>query len=196
MAIWMHEMTVGSFPPMLHNLSNLLDKGAEFAKGKNLDLFNARLAPDMFTLAQQVQEACKYPVACVARLTGKDAPTPANNEKTLEELKASIAASIAYVNGAKASDFEGAEARDCSMPLPPPEQLPKPTQDMMRQQNGGKLPKSMRIEMNGLQFLRDWSLPHFYFHVTTAYDILRNQGVQIGKIDYLAQIGAMIRSEN
>ena len=164
-----HDMAVGSFVPMLESLSQVLDKGAEHAA--KLDLVNARLAPDMFTLAQQVQLACHYARDATARLTGKDAVAMEDAETTFAGLRAQIARTLDVVRAASAEAFDGAEERDCSI----------------------EIPGDMVIGMNGLQFLRAWSLPHFYFHVVTAYDILRHNGVQIGKQDYLSQVGAFIR---
>jgi hypothetical protein len=92
---------------------------------------------------------------------------------TIADLKARIAKAVAYLKSLPASAFNGAEERDCTIPIP----------------NDAKLV----IAMNGLQFLRAWALPHFYFHVVTAYDILRHEGVVIGKRDYLFQVGQFVR---
>ncbi len=167
-----------TFVPMLRSLSNILDKGAEHARARKSDpaaLVNARLAPDMYTLVQQVQIACDQAKDAAARLTGQDAPQFENNEKTIEELKARIAKTIDYVQSVRAAAFEGAEDRKIIIPIPE---------------------NNMEFEMNGIQFLRDWALPHFYFHVVTAYDILRHNGVDIGKRDYLSQVGGYIRQRN
>ena len=173
MKISMHAMSVDSFVPMLESLSQILDKGEAHAKAAKLDLVDARLAPDMFTLKQQVQLACDNASNGAARLCGQSAPAHADDEKTIADLKARIAKTVAYLRGLPAVAFEGAEERDCSFPIP----------------NDPKL----IIAMNGLQFLRAWALPHFYFHIVTAYDILRHNGVVIGKRDYLSQVGAFIR---
>jgi uncharacterized protein len=171
MKISMHTMAVDSFVPMLQSLSAVLDRGAAHASDKTLDLVNARLAPDMYTLAQQVQLACDQANDGVSRLTGKEPPRFENNEKTIDDLKIRIARTVGYLKTADAGAFEGAEDRDCSIPIP----------------------NNMVIAMDGLQFLRAWALPHFYFHVVTAYDILRHSGVVIGKQDYLSQVGSFIR---
>jgi uncharacterized protein len=168
----MHTMAVDSFVPMLENLSAILDKGAAYAKSTKLDLVNARLAPDMFTLAQQVQLACDHARDGVSRLTGRNPPPVENHEKSLDDLRDRIANTVEYLKLSEASAFDGAEDRDCSIPLP----------------------NNRVIVMNGLQFLRTWALPHFYFHVVTAYDILRHNRVVIGKQDYLSQVGAFTRS--
>ena len=177
--ISIYAFATKTFVPMLQSLSNILDKGAEHARAKKSDptaLVNARLAPDMYTLAQQVQIACDQARDATARLIGKDAPQFENNEKTLDELKARIAKTIDYVQSVRAAAFEGAEDRKIIIPIPE---------------------NDMEFEMNGLQFLRDWALPHFYFHVVTAYDILRHNGVDIGKRDYLSHVGGgYIRQRN
>ena len=125
----------------------------------------------MYTLAQQVQIACDHAKDGVSRLTGKEPPRFERNEKTMDDLKARIARTLDHLRGTDAAAFEGAEDRDCSVPIA----------------------NNMVIAMNGLEFLRAWALPHFYFHVVTAYDILRHNGVAIGKQDYLRQVGAFIR---
>jgi uncharacterized protein len=171
MTISMHAMAVGSFVPMLKNLSAILDKAADHAERERLDLVNARLAPDMYTLAQQIQQACYYAGDSVSRLGGRPAAAKPEVGTTLADLKAQIAGTIDLVGNVAASDFKGAEGRDCSIDIP----------------NG------LVIEMDGLRFLGSWSLPHFYFHVVTAYDILRHCGLSIGKMDYLSQVGGFIR---
>jgi len=167
-------MAIDTFVPMLRSLSNILDKGAEHAKAKTLDsaaLVNARLAPDMYTLAQQVQLACDHAKDSTARFMGQEPPRFEDNEQTLDDLKARIARTIDYLQSARAAAFEGAE--DCDIRIP--------------------LPNNAAFEMKGVQFLRDWALPHFYFHVVTAYDILRHNGVDIGKRDYLSHVTGYIR---
>jgi uncharacterized protein len=171
MTISMRTMAVDTFVPMLESLSKILDKGAAHAADKKLDLPNARLAPDMYTLVQQVQIACDAAKSGVARLMDKEPPRFEDNEKTIDDLKSRIAKTIDYVKAADTAAFRGAEERACVIPLP----------------------GNMECAMNGLQFLRGWALPNFYFHVVTAYDILRNNGVAIGKADYLSQVGPFVR---
>jgi hypothetical protein len=171
-------MAVKTYVPMLRSLSHVLDQGAEHARAKKsnaADLVNARLAPDMYTLAQQVHLACDQASDSTARLSGQDAPQFENNEKTLEELKARIDKTLKYVESVRADAFEGAEDRKVTIPIPE---------------------NNIDFEMNGLQYLRDWALPHFYFHVVTAYGILRHHGVDIGKRDYMNQVGKYIRQRN
>jgi hypothetical protein len=110
-----------------------------------------------------------------ARLSGQDAPQFENNEKTLDELKVRIDKTLKYVESVRPDAFDGAEDRPITIPIPE---------------------NNIDFEMNGLQYLRDWALPHFYFHVVTAYGILRHNGVEIGKIDYMNQVGKYIRLRN
>jgi hypothetical protein len=164
MPLTMHAMTVDGFAPMLESLSALLDK----AKPGMID---ARLAPDMYTLAQQVMLACHHAQDAFARLTGQPPHQPGEPATSLPAMKAQIAEAAAALQAADASAFDGAETRDCSIDIP-----------------GNQV-----IAMNGEQFLRAWAIPHFYFHLVTAYDILRHQGVALGKPDYLSAIGRFIR---
>jgi hypothetical protein len=178
MKISIHSIATETFVPMLRSLSGVLDKGADHAGANKSDpvaLVNARLAPDMYTLAQQVQLACHQAIDATARLSGKDAAQLEDIGKTLEELKARIAKTINYVESVRPDAFEAAENRKITIPIPE---------------------NNMEFEMNGLQFLRDWALPHFYFHVVTAYDILRHNGVEIGKRDYLSHVGGYIRQRS
>ena len=173
MSLSMHGMAVDTFVPMLTSLDGCLDKSIAHAKAESLDLVGARLAPDMFTLAQQVQMACHYASDCVARLTGGPAAPMPDTETSLAGLKAQIGRTLEQLRTVRASAFEGAEKRDCSIPLA----------------------DGMVIAMNGQQLLRAWSLPHFYFHIVTAYGLLRHNGVDIGKQDYQSQVGAFIRPQ-
>jgi hypothetical protein len=173
MKISMHVMSVGSFVPMLESLSAVLDKGALHAKTNDINLVDARLAPDMFALAKQVQLACDNACNGAARLAAQEPPAFGNDETTFADLKTRIARAVAYLRQLPSASFDGAEDRDCTFPMP----------------NNPKL----AFAMNGLDFLRAWALPHFYFHVVTAYDILRHNGAPIGKQDYLSQVGAFVR---
>ena len=165
-----YAMAIGTFAPMLRSLSGLLDKGAEHARDPNA-LTGARLAPDMYTLAQQVLLACHHAEDGAGRLMGRAPRQPETSEPSLGALRAAIARTIDDLNAAPEAAFDGAADRPIAIPIS----------------------DDLAFEMNGLQFLRDWALPHFYFHVVTAYDILRHQGVEIGKRDYLSQVGGYIR---
>lgn len=175
MAFSVYALAIETFVPMLGSLSKILDKAGQYASAKKFDsavLVNARLAPDMFPLARQVQIAGDHAKNGTARLMGQEPPRFEDNEQTLDELKARIARTVDYLKGARPAAFEGAEDRDIKL----------------------SLPGDLVLEMKGFQFLRDWTLPHFYFHVATAYDILRHNGLDIGKRDYLSHVGAFVRS--
>lgn len=168
-----HGLVTDSFVPTLENLSAILDKGSAYADEKGIDLVNARLAPDMFTLAEQVQSACNAASDAVSRLTGAGPAEREEAKATIPDLKDQIARTIETVRSCPADAFEGAERRECHIDLP----------------------DDMVIELDGTRFLTVLSLPNFYFHAVTAYDILRQQGVEIGKMDYLRQIGQFIRKK-
>jgi hypothetical protein len=173
MTISMHAMTVDTFVSMLSDLSHVLDKGAAHAETKKFGadvLVNARLAPDMYNLARQVQLACDNAKGPAARLIGKEPPRHEDSEKTIEELKARIAKTVDYLKSIKPSEFDGTDERTIRMDL----------------QNG------LELKMSGTEFLRDWALPNFYFHVVTAYDILRHNGVEIGKRDFMGHVSPYI----
>ena len=166
-------LALGTFAPMLRALSHCMDKGGEHAAAAGPDpqaLLAARLAPDMFDLTSQVRFACIHATDALAQLTGLPA-APHPGAKTLEDLKVLIARTVGVLKAAPAEAFAGAEARDIRIPLD----------------------EQMEFQFTGERFLRGWALPHFYFHLVTAYDILRNQGVDVGKRDYLSQIGDAIR---
>lgn len=170
-------MSIDTFVPMLRSLSKIFDKAAQHARAKSFDgavLANARLAPDMFPLIKQVQIACDTAKNGTARLMGREAPKFEDNERTLEDLKARIEKTIAYLEKADRGALQGAEDRQITI----------------------QLPKDLVLEMKGLEYLRDWMLPHFYFHVVTAYDIMRHNGVDIGKFDYLSHAGSAIRKRD
>jgi uncharacterized protein len=165
MQISVYTMTVETFLPMLANLSKQLDKAAEFATAKKFEpavLANARLAPDMFSLIKQVQLSSDFAKSGTARLSGVEAPKFEDNEQTLADLQARIKKTIDYVSSVKADSFKGAEDRDVVIPL-----------------------RDKKLEMKGLEYLRNWVLPNFYFHLTAAYSILRHNGVELGKRDFL-----------
>jgi len=165
MQITMHDTLVPTANRMLGNLANFLDKAAAFAEAKKFDatvLLNARLAPDMFTLTRQVQIACDMIKGAAARLSGTEIPKYEDNEATVAELKARIAKTLAFVNGVDAAKFVGSEDRD-----------------IVLQARAGEL------RLKGLNYLRDYVLPNMYFHVTTTYAILRHNGVDLGKPDFI-----------
>ena len=164
----LHDASVPVYDAMLRNLSALLDKAAAHAAAKGYDptvLLQSRLYPDMFPLTRQVQIACDAAKYGVARLTGTEAPKHADDEATIEQLKARIEATRAFVTGVPRERFEGAETRRVEVPT-----------------------RVTTYAFDGRSFLLHWSLPNFYFHVVTTYDILRHNGVEGGKRDYLGPV--------
>jgi len=161
----MHQASVPQFKKMLNNLSSILKKGAEFAADKKIDekvLVESRLAPDMFPLAKQIQIACDQVKMGMSRLSGVEAPKHADTETTFAHLQERIAQTIAFIDGIKPEQVDGTEAKEIKFSI-----------------------KEWHFEFTGEQYLFTWILPNFYFHVTTAYNILRHNGLQIGKADYL-----------
>ena len=162
-----YELTVPPFIRALQNLSHLLDKGAQYADSKKFDvsvLLNSRLAPDQFHLIRQVQIACDTAKLSASRLTGKAAPVNDDQEKTLPELKARIEQTISFLKTLTKEDYVDAEERKITNP-----------------RWEGK-------HLLGREFFSYHTIPNFYFHVTTAYSILRHNGVDIGKKDYLGEL--------
>ena len=165
MQITMHDTLVPSANRMLGGLSTILDKAAAFAAQKNIEasvLLNGRLAPDMFALTRQVQIACDLCARGVARLAGEEVPKFEDTETTFPELKARIAKALAFINSVPAVKFAGSEDRDVTVTT-----------------------RRGDLNFKGLDYLRDFVLPNVYFHLTTAYAILRHNGVELGKADFL-----------
>lgn len=165
MAISMYQASIPQFTKMLTNLSNILKKGEEFACTKGMDdaaLIEGRLAPDMFPLPKQIQIACDQVKNGMARLAGVEPPKFEDNETTFAQLQDRIAKTIAFANSLTPAQVDGTEAKEIKFSI-----------------------KEWSFEFVGEQYLLTWIIPNFYFHVTTAYDILRHQGVEIGKTDYL-----------
>ena len=163
----LYEITNPQFIKMLNNLVKLIDKGVAHAETKKFDveiLLNARLAPDQFNFIRQVQIACDTAKLCASRITGKEAPVWEDNEKTISDLKARISKTIAYLSEFNAKDYEGSEARTVSQP-----------------RWEGKY-------LTATEFVLQHAIPNLYFHITTAYSILRHHGVDVGKKDYLGEM--------
>jgi hypothetical protein len=163
----MYEFFVPSVNRMLGNLTDLLDKAAAHAEARKFDpanLLNARLAPDMHPLTRQVQIACDQAKFGAARLTGSEPPPHPDVETTIPELKARIAKTLEYVNSFGPDAYAGSEDREITLKTP-----------------------SRELHFAGIDYLRGFLLPNFYFHVTTAYALLRHNGVEIGKLDYLGR---------
>ena len=165
MKISMHAMSYDVFKRALAQLQFVMEKAVANAKARNFEtgvLVDARLAPDMLPFVKQIQIASDNAKFGVARLAGIEAPKFEDNEKTLDELKARILKTIDFLKSTAASAFEGAEDRDIKITVP-----------------------NRTIEMKGLAYLNGWVLPNVFFHVTTAYLILRHNGVDVGKRDFL-----------
>lgn len=165
MTISMFRASVPVFLQHLPALSGCLDKGAAYAAAKKFDpavLLQARLAPDMFTLTRQVQIATDFSKGTVARLAGQQPPRYEDDETTIEALKARIAKTVDFIREFKPSQIDGSEERDITIPL------------------GGQT-----RNFKGENYLTGFALPNFFFHVTTAYAILRHNGVALEKRDFM-----------
>jgi hypothetical protein len=165
MKISMYQASAPRFANTLRNLSAILDKGQAHCEAKKIDpavMSSMRLIADMFPLSRQVQIACDTAKGAVARLAGVDIPKHEDTEHTLAELKQRIAKTIDFVLSVAPEKIDGSEERAVTLKL------------------GGK-----DITYTGLQYLLGHACPNFYFHVTTAYDILRSNGVELGKRDYI-----------
>ena len=169
MKISVHAMSVDLLANTLANLSHLLDKGHAHALARKFDpavLIAARLAPDMFPLPRQIQIACDVAKFGVARLAGVEAPKFEDKEQTIEELRARIARTIDFIKGVPASALEGSEDRTIKVPG-----------------------RDRTLEFKGLDYLSRFVIPNVFFHVSIAYAILRHNGVDVGKNDFLTGSG-------
>ena len=166
MAITMHSASAPIFVRMLGNLLVWLDKAQAHAEQRKFDPNNylgLRLAPDMLPFARQVQIASDTAKGCMARLAGVEAPKWDDNETSLEELRARVRKTLDYVNSVSAAQVDGSEGREITIPRRSGEPL----------------------VFNGETYLKHYALPNLYFHLTTAYALLRHGGVELGKGDYL-----------
>jgi hypothetical protein len=166
MSLSMSSASLPVFILMLRNLSHMLDKAQHFVDSKGCDplaLTQYRLAPDMLPFARQILIACDAAKNGIARLSGVEAPKFADEEQTLAELKARIAKTLSYLATVPAESLNGTEDKAITFPV-------------------GK--DSVRT-MQGQAYLTQWVLPNLFFHITTAYNILRHNGVDLGKRDYL-----------
>ena len=165
MKISMHQASAPRFANMLRNLSAILDKAHAYAEAKKLDpatLPASRLIADMFPLSRQVQIACDTAKGAVARLAGVEIPKHEDTEQTIAELKARIAKTLDFIESVPAARVDGSEEREVLIKL-----------------------RGQDVKFSGLQYLQGFALPNFYFHVVTAYDILRSNGVELGKRDFI-----------
>ena len=165
MKVSMHAVSADLITNILGNLSWLLQKGEANAASRKFDpavLLSARLAPDMLPLTRQIQIAGDIAKNSLARLAGQEQPRFEVNETTIEQLRARLARTIDYIKSIPASAFEGSETRDIKVPA-----------------------GERTLEFKGLDFLQTWVIPNVFFHVTTAYNILRHNGVDLGKADFI-----------
>jgi len=165
MTISMYQASAPRFARMLRNLSAILAKAQAHVEAKKLDaaaLTTYRLFHDMFPLTRQVQIACDSAKGAVARLAGVDIPKHEDTEQTFAELQARIAKALDFVESVKPAQLEGSEAREIVLKL-----------------------RSGELKFKGVDYLFNHAYPNFYFHVTTAYNILRHNGVEIGKKDFI-----------
>ncbi len=161
----MYQASVPVFTQILNSLSAILKKGAAHAEAKKIDqsiFVNARLAPDMFALARQVQIATDHAKGACARLAGVDVPSFADSETTFDDLQARITKTLDFIKTLKPAQFEGSATREIKLKLGPNEHT-----------------------FPGATYLFHVAYPNFYFHATTTYDILRHNGVEVGKRDFL-----------
>lgn len=165
MTINAYHASVPAFVQILTSLSSIVAKAAAHAEAKKIDpsvLVNARIAPDMFAFARQIQIATDHAKGAAARLAGVDVPSFPDTEATFAELQTRIKKTIDFVKGLKPAQFEDGEDRDVTLTI-----------------------AGQKMTWKGAQYLFHFALPNFYFHAATAYDILRHNGVEIGKRDWV-----------
>ena len=161
----MYQASAPRFANTLKNLSAILDKAKAHAEARKIDeqvLTSSRLYPDMFALARQVQIACDTAKGAVARLAGVEIPGHEDTEKTFDELKERIARTIAFIATVKAAQIDGSEDREIVLRV-----------------------QGRDVPSRGMPYLLGRAWPNFYFHAATAYNILRHNGVEIGKGDFI-----------
>lgn len=165
MTISIYGMTVPIFTRMLTNLLACMDKAESYAAERKFDtavLANARLSPDMIPFRGQIMIATDHAKGCVSRLAGKEVPSWPDTEETFTELRARITKALDLLATVTPEELEGSETRDVTLKV------------------GGK-----DVQMNGMAYVTERVLPNFFFHITTAYAILRHNGIPIGKRDYI-----------
>jgi len=165
MAAGLYDVSVPVFARMLRNLSTLLDKMVADLESRKVEpavLLQSRLYPDMFPLLQQVQLACDFAKGASARLAGVPVPAFPDEEKTIDELKARIVKVLAFIDGVAKADVDAGALRDITLKM-----------------------RDRTLELKGVDYLNNMAMPNFYFHVTTAYAIMRHNGVAVGKKDFV-----------
>ena len=171
MSLSMYQASVPVFTQILGALGGVLDKAEAHAAAKKIDpavLIAARLAPDMFPLGRQLQIACDFAKGATARLAGVEVPSWGDDEKTFADFKARIKKTVDYVQGFKPAQIDGSEAREVTL----------------------KVGANTRT-FKGQPYLLQFVMPNFFFHSTTAYAILRHNGVELGKRDFMGQVPGM-----
>lgn len=167
MTFGIYEASVPVFRQVLKNLSALLDKAEAHAAEKGIDvatLLDGQLAPDMFSFTRQILIATDHAKGAVARLSGNEIPKFEDTEKTVAELQARIRKTQDFIDSIKPEQFAGGEDRDIKLVFP-----------------------WATYDFTGQRYLTYWALPNFFFHATTAYGILRHQGVPVGKADFIGR---------
>ena len=165
MTISMYQASAPRFANTLKNLSAILDKAQAHVDAKKLDaaaFTSYRLYPDMFPMLRQVQAACDTAKGAVARLAGVEVPKHEDTEQTFADLKTRIAKTIDFIQSVQPAQVDGSEDKEIVLKM-----------------------RSGDVKFKGMQYLLGHALPNFYFHVTTAYNILRHNGVEVGKRDYI-----------
>jgi hypothetical protein len=168
MSVSMYTIAVPSFQKHLHALDGILDKAASYAAAKKIapeTLLSARLYPDMFNFKRQVQESCKFANLSVQRLANIEVAAEADGELTFEDLKARIARTLALLASVKPEQMDGSDERQITIKVGPNE-----------------------MNFTGRDYLLHFALPNFYFHCATAYAILRHNGLEIGKRDFMRRM--------
>ena len=163
----MYQASTPCFARMLRNLSSIIDKAEAHCAAKKIEpaaLTGARLFPDMFAFTRQVQIACDTAKGAVARLAGAEIPKHEDTEQTFAELKARIAKTLDFIESVPAAKIDGSEEREVVLQM-----------------------RSGERRFKGMQYLLGHAYPNLYFHVTTAYNILRHNGVELGKADYIGK---------
>ncbi len=161
----MHAVSAPIFVRNLNNLASMLSKAEQQAKTKGYDpavLLNQRLAPDMFPLTKQIQIACDHAKGCVARLAGEPPEVMEDTETTFAELQARIKKVLGIVQSYKPEQLDGSDTREITIKIP-----------------------NSEFKFSGLDYVNHWAMPNFYFHATMAYAILRHNGIDLGKRDFL-----------
>lgn len=168
MTISMYQASVPVFLRMLTNLRGCLDKAATYAQAKKIDeavLLDARLYPDMLAFTRQVQLSCDFARGAGARLAGKEPPAFEDSAKSFADLAATVDRSIAYLRTLTPGEIDSSEGREIVRPI-----------------------RGQPKTFTGINYLLQFTLPNFFFHVTTAYAILRHNGVEIGKTDFIGAL--------